>query len=129
VAGGADIHRDLVFPHDVAGVVDVGHRVQPERHMMKTPRLIAQHKGDVVGLVGAAEKNRELHAAVVIDELFAQMFSNPAWQYTHKWRDGDFVFWDNACLNHMAGGGYDYPDTRRMHRTTIAGPRPFYRAA
>ena len=66
-------------------------------------------------------------AQPLLDELFRFMFSNPAWQYTHKWKDGDFVFWDNACLNHMAGGGYQYPDTRRMHRTTIAGDRPFYR--
>jgi taurine dioxygenase len=77
----------------------------------------------------AIEGMEDAQGQPLLDELFAHMFSNPAWQYTHKWRDGDFVFWDNACLNHMAGGGYDYPDTRRMHRTTIAGPRPFYRAA
>lgn len=68
-------------------------------------------------------------AQPLLDELFRHMFSNPAWQYTHKWKDCDLVFWDNACLNHMAGGGYHYPDTRRMHRTTIVGDRPFYRAA
>ena len=65
----------------------------------------------------------------LLDDVFRFMFSNPAWQYTHKWRDGDLVIWDNACLNHMAGGGYDYPDVRRMHRATVAGDAPFYRAA
>jgi taurine dioxygenase len=69
----------------------------------------------------------DAEAQPLLDELFRFMFSDTAWQYTHKWKDGDFVFWDNACLNHMAGGGYQYPDTRRMHRTTIAGTRPFYR--
>jgi len=64
----------------------------------------------------------------LLDELFRFMFSNPAWQYTHKWRDGDLVLWDNASLNHMAGGGYHYPDTRRMHRATVVGGRPFHRA-
>ncbi len=71
----------------------------------------------------------DAQAQPLLDELFRFMFSNPIWQYTHKWRDGDLVFWDNSCLNHMAGGGYEYPDVRRMHRSTIAGDRPFYRAA
>jgi taurine dioxygenase len=75
----------------------------------------------------AIEGMPDAEAQPLLDDLFRFMFSNPAWQYTHKWKDGDFVFWDNACLNHMAGGGYHYPDTRRMHRTTIAGERPFYR--
>ncbi len=77
----------------------------------------------------AIEDMDDREAQPLLDDLFRHMFSNPAWQYTHKWRDGDLVFWDNACLNHMAGGGYEYPDTRRMHRTTIVGDRPFYRAA
>ena len=75
----------------------------------------------------AIEGMPDAEAQPLLDELFRFAFSNVAWQYTHKWQDGDFVFWDNACLNHMAGGGYSYPDIRRMHRTTIAGERPFYR--
>jgi taurine dioxygenase len=71
----------------------------------------------------------DAQAQPLLDDVFRHMFSNTQWHYTHKWHDGDLVFWDNACLNHMAGGGYHYPDVRRMHRTTIAGDRPFYRAA
>lgn len=77
----------------------------------------------------AIEDMDDREAQPLLDELFRHMFSKAAWQYTHKWKDGDLVFWDNACLIHMAGGGYEYPDTRRMHRTTIVGDRPFYRAA
>ena len=77
----------------------------------------------------AIEDMDDSEAQPLLDELFRHMFSNVAWQYAHKWEDGDLVFWDNACLNHMAGGGYAYPDTRRMHRTTIVGDRPFYHAA
>ena len=75
----------------------------------------------------AIEDMPDAEAQPLLDELFRFMFSSTAWQYTHKWKDGDFVFWDNACLIHMAGGGYEYPDTRRMHRTTVAGDRPFFR--
>jgi taurine dioxygenase len=77
----------------------------------------------------AIEDMDDKEAQPLLDELFRHMFSKTAWQYTHKWKDGDLVFWDNACLIHMAGGGYAYPDTRRMHRTTIVGDAPFYRAA
>ena len=49
------------------------------------------------------------------------------WRY--KWRDGDLVMWDNRCLCHRATGGYRLPDTRRMHRTSVAGEKAFYRAA
>lgn len=77
----------------------------------------------------AIEDMDDREAQPLLDDLFRFMFSNPAWQYTHKWRDGDLVMWDNASLNHMAGGGYEYPDVRRMHRATIVGDRPFYRAA
>lgn len=77
----------------------------------------------------AIEDMDDREAQPLLDEIFRHMFSNPKWQYTHKWKDGDLVFWDNACLNHMAGGGYEYPDTRRMHRTTVVGDKPYYRAA
>ena len=71
----------------------------------------------------------DAEAQPLLDELFRFMFSKSAWQYTHKWRDGDLVMWDNACLNHMAGGGYEYPDVRLMHRATVVGDRPYYKAA
>jgi taurine dioxygenase len=67
-------------------------------------------------------------AQPLLDELFAMMLE-PRFHYSHKWRDGDLVIWDNRCLNHRATGGYSLPDIRRMHRTTICGDRPFYRPA
>ena len=66
-------------------------------------------------------------AQPLLDALFATFLKARQYQYRHKWRDGDLVMWDNRCLNHRACGGYGLPDIRRMHRTTIAGDRPFYR--
>ena len=65
---------------------------------------------------------------ILLDRLFALMLE-PRFHYRHHWADGDLVVWDNRCLNHQACGGYSLPDIRRMHRTTIAGERPYYRAA
>lgn len=42
-------------------------------------------------------------------------------QYRHKWHDHDVVMWDNRCLLHRAGGGYDI---RLLHKTAVAGDKP-----
>jgi len=77
-----------------------------------------------IGIAGVADAE----AQPLLDALFAVMLE-PRFHYRHHWRDGDLVIWDNRCLNHRACGGYSLPDIRRMHRTTIRGDRPFYRAA
>lgn len=58
--------------------------------------------------------------------LFAVM-AEERFRYRHTWGAHDLVMWDNRCLTHRACGGYVLPDTRRMHRTTLCGDRPFSR--
>jgi len=44
--------------------------------------------------------------------------------YTHRWRAGDLVMWDNRCVLHR-GRPWDENRYRRvMHRTTVAGAGP-----
>ena len=44
--------------------------------------------------------------------------------YTHRWRPGDLVMWDNRCVLHR-GRPWDESRYRRvMHRTTVAGAGP-----
>ena len=44
--------------------------------------------------------------------------------YTHRWRSGDLVLWDNRCVLHR-GRPWDESRYRRvMHRTTVAGAGP-----
>jgi taurine dioxygenase len=71
----------------------------------------------------------DAEAQPLLDRLFASFVKERDFQYRHKWKDGDLVMWDNRCLVHRAVGGYGLPDIRRMHRTTIAGDKPFYRPA
>ncbi len=44
--------------------------------------------------------------------------------YSHAWRPGDVVFWDNRSTMHCATS-YDPAYTRTMHRTTIQGDTPY----
>ena len=60
------------------------------------------------------------------DALLAALFEHStreALLYTHRWRPGDLLCWDNRSVMHRATL-YDPAATRHMHRTTIAGARP-----
>ena len=50
---------------------------------------------------------------VAIDELTERMIQ-PEGQYTHRWRTGDVVIWDNRCSYHKAAGDYP-PEEDRIH--------------
>jgi len=43
--------------------------------------------------------------------------------WTHRWRPGDVVVWDNRCTNHKRTA-FD-SERRVLHRVQIAGTRPF----
>jgi alpha-ketoglutarate-dependent 2,4-dichlorophenoxyacetate dioxygenase len=45
--------------------------------------------------------------------------TQPAFVYTHHWRVGDLVMWDNRCTMHRARD-YDPMAVRDMHRTTVS---------
>jgi taurine dioxygenase len=44
--------------------------------------------------------------------------------YKHRWARNMLTMWDNRSVQHCAQGGYD-GYLRVMHRTTVAGDRPF----
>lgn len=50
--------------------------------------------------------------------------TRPELVYTHRWKVGDLVMWDNRCMLHR-GRPWDEARYRRvMHRTTVAGEGP-----
>ncbi|MGY8960941.1 MAG: TauD/TfdA dioxygenase family protein, partial [Alphaproteobacteria bacterium] len=52
--------------------------------------------------------------------------TKPEFIYTHQWRAGDLVMWDNRCLLHRADKNYEMGVHRRLlHRTVIKGSLPF----
>lgn len=59
----------------------------------------------------------------LIDELAGCMTPRGA-QYTHEWRVGDLVVWDNRSSYHKAAGDYP-PEEERIHwRVSIKEPGP-----
>ena len=55
----------------------------------------------------------------LLDRLWAHA-SQPRYAWTHKWKVGDIVLWDNRCCMHYRTE-IDVTQRRVMHRTTIKG--------
>ena len=47
--------------------------------------------------------------------------------YSHHWREGDVILWDNSCVLHSATPFDEEKYRRIMHRTHISGDLPYYR--
>jgi taurine dioxygenase len=62
----------------------------------------------------------------VLRQLFAHL-AKPEFTVRWRWKLGDVAFWDNRLTQHYATADY-MPHRRIMHRATIMGDAPFYRA-
>ena len=77
---------------------------------------VASHACEILGMPTG-------EARALIRTLIAAA-TEPARIYTHRWRVGDLVMWDNRCTLHR-GRPWDESRYRRvMHRTTVAGDGP-----
>jgi taurine dioxygenase len=67
----------------------------------------------------------EVESAALLAELLAHA-TQRRFVYTHRWRLGDLVMWDNRCLLHRAVANYEVTRDRRvMHRSVVRGTVPF----
>jgi taurine dioxygenase len=58
----------------------------------------------------------------LLDEIWAHA-TRPEISFTHRWRVGDLVLWDNRCTMHRRDP-FDAASRRVMHRTQIKGAAP-----
>jgi len=65
----------------------------------------------------------EAESARLLQRLFAHSVED-RFVYRHRWTANMLTMWDNRSVQHCAQGGYD-GHRRVMHRTTVAGDRPF----
>lgn len=66
-------------------------------------------------------------SARLLRELY-RTAANPEIQCRFRWQPGSLAFWDNRASQHFASSDY-FPQVRKMERVTIAGDRPYWRAA
>ncbi len=63
---------------------------------------------------------------LLLNELFAHA-EPPEFGYSHSWRVGDTLVWDNCPSIHLAMGGYDSSTPRLMYRVQVLGDEARYR--
>jgi taurine dioxygenase len=112
--------QDRRLDLDAIPVEDVKHAWQPMvvrhpetgRDALYVNRLMSHR---VEGLDDA-------EAAAILEELYDRAEADDI-KYTHEWRVGDLLMWDNLCSIHARK---DFPATERrlMRRVTIAGEPP-----
>jgi taurine dioxygenase len=57
----------------------------------------------------------------LLRRLYDHSTKNPAFQYHHQWRTGDFVIWDDRATLHAATADYAENEKRLLYRTMIRG--------
>jgi taurine dioxygenase len=57
----------------------------------------------------------------LLRKLYDHSAQNPALQYSHAWRTGDFVIWDDRATLHAATADYAENEKRLLYRTMIKG--------
>ena len=118
--------HDYVFSRTKVAPVDPNHAASlpPVEHRLvrRNPRnglknyYVGSHARSIVGWTGIESRK-------LLDELLERATRRED-AYTHQWRAGDTVIWDNRCLLHR-GTGYDADRwRRRMRQTRVAGPDP-----
>ena len=76
------------------------------------------HASHVVGL---SKPESSALLAELTDHIGQESFV-----YTHRWRQGDVVMWDNRCLLHRALPNYEFARFPRiLNRTVIVGTKPY----
>ena len=76
---------------------------------------LSSHAGRIRGMP-------EPEARMLLLDL-SEFATQPQFVYTHTWKVGDLVMWDNRCTMHRARE-YDDTEVRDLHRTTVSDGRP-----
>jgi taurine dioxygenase len=117
--GKAFADRNPLTAEQLAATPDVVHplvRTHPE-----TGRLSLYVGQDVVKKIDGLPEDE---STALLAELNEHAIS-PPFSYRHQWLAGDLLIWDNRCTMHRATPYDDIKYRRVMHRTTVAGDRPY----
>ncbi len=62
-------------------------------------------------------------AQALIGELMGHA-TQKKYEYRHRWRQGDWVIWDNRSVMHQANADYDMNERRYLYRLMLKGTVP-----
>ena len=123
------VHRFARTPEEKLRWEKARHDHPPRLHPVVRTHPVSGRQGLFVS-EGFTTRIVELAAGesdAVLRQLFAHQ-ARPEFTVRWRWKLGDIAFWDNRLTMHYATADY-LPARRVMHRATILGDVPFYRAA
>lgn len=108
---------------------DEAKSLPPVEHALVRANPVNGHKALFIGSHAATIPGMpEVEARLLLEDLLA-FATRPQFVYSHQWRRGDLLIYDNRCVLHRARP-YAWTAHRRiMHRTTVAGDGPTVAAA
>ena len=109
--GATDFYASRLGRPDVTHPIVMVHPATGRKALYISPRF-------TIGIAGMPEQEADELLDLLLDHQLKMDF-----QYHHQWHENDLVMWDNRCLLHKAGGGYQYPDIRLLHKTVVAGDK------
>jgi alpha-ketoglutarate-dependent 2,4-dichlorophenoxyacetate dioxygenase len=128
-----ELVRDLICMHSQIysrGTLGFSEWTDDEKaHNQPVPqRLVRRHPGsNRLSLFLSAHAGEIIDWPVPEARAFLRDLTEHATQqrfvYSHEWRVGDLVIWDNRCMMHRARR-YDPNEVRELHRTTVADIAP-----
>jgi taurine dioxygenase len=118
-AGGRVVQEHTPTEAQLASVADVEMPVV-RTHPVTGRKALFVNEAHTSHLVGLPPAESE----ALLGGLYAHLV-RPEFTYTHRWRAGDLLMWDNCAVQHKASFDYALPLRRRMHRTTVRGSAPF----
>jgi len=89
----------------------VRHRIVRTLPSGRKALYIGAHASHIVGR--SVDEGRTL-----LEELY-DFATQPKYVYSHVWRPGDLLIWDNRCTMHRAAEFDDLTHERDLRRTTI----------
>ncbi len=91
-------------------------------HPVSGKQALFVNEGFTTRIVDVSPKESD----ALLNFLFAHI-TKPEFQVRWRWQENDVALWDNRVTQHYANADY-LPARRVMHRATILGDKPFYRA-
>jgi alpha-ketoglutarate-dependent taurine dioxygenase len=122
-----ELHAVHQTGQQVRGDDQEGELLQPQRDRLHSSTKAIAHTHPRTGrtilyvsqmMTGKVAELPEQESEELLDALFAHLYSSAA-VWTHEWRSGDLVMWDNLAIQH-ARGNVDVEGPVRTLRKVIA---------
>jgi alpha-ketoglutarate-dependent 2,4-dichlorophenoxyacetate dioxygenase len=119
---GLTVEHNLWHSRKKGGMSEISEEMKAAMPAVRHPLVRTSENGRLCLYIGAHAANivelDEAEGRALLDDLYA-FATQPHYIYSHEWRLGDLVIWDNRCTLHRATGFEDLKYRRDMRRTTI----------